>query len=112
MEEKGIHFSQELIGELLDKISNAVIVIDSESRIVFVNIRTEQMFGVTADELLGSTISQLFMPEDADILVDNILSITRREGAFEVEAMLKRFDGSGFLGMIAVSLFNYDDSLG
>lgn len=107
--QESMDISTELVGDLLDNIRNAVIVVDQHDKMVYVNVRTEEIFRAEAEELHGQPIHHLFMPEDEDILVDNILSLTRREGEFEVEAMLKRLDGNGFLGMIATSLFSCEE---
>ena len=103
--------AQEIIENLLDVIDNAVLIVDSEHRIVFVNKKTEQMFGASSKTFLGLPVSHLFMPEDRTILAANILALAKKEGELKTEAMLARPDGTGFLGMIAVSLFNWQDTM-
>ncbi len=109
MKQKDIQFSPKLIGDLLDIIHNAIIVIDSLNHIIFANKRTATMFKATRDTLHGLSITQLFMPDDLDIMVPNILSIIREEGEFDSEIMLQRPDGSTFLGLIAGTCFHWDN---
>lgn len=111
MDQRRVNISPELIEDLLNIINNSVIVTDSESRIVTANVRTEKMFSISIDNLRGQLISQLFMPEDVEILVANILSIAKSKGEFEGEAMLRRSDGTVFLAMVAVSLFEWGENM-
>ncbi len=111
MQQDGDVHSAQVVGELLDIIQNVVLVIDSDDRIVFANSRAGEMFKTEVKELYGSPVSQLFMPEDRNILAENILYLTRKDGEFEGEAMLRRPDGGGFLGMIGSNLFNWDNHI-
>ncbi|MCB2184633.1 MAG: PAS domain-containing protein [Desulfobulbaceae bacterium] len=109
MTQKEVKFAPKLIGDLLDIIHNAILVIDSDNKIIFANSRTAKMFQTTVSHLQGMDIIDLFMPDDLSILVPNILDITRTSGEFEGEAMLQRPDGTSFLGMIAVTYFLWDN---
>jgi len=111
MRQNGKVHSSEAMGELLNIIHNAVCVVDINNNIVFANIRTGQMFKTEVKYLNGLSISQLFMPEDREILVENILYLTRKEGEFEGEAMLRRPDGTTFLGMVGSNLFSWHDQV-
>ncbi len=112
MEQKEVRFAPKLIGDLLNIIHSAIIVIDSQNKIVFANSRTASMFQTTVSQLRGLEITQFFMPDDVNILVPNILAITRKEGEYEGEAMLQRADGSTFEGMIGVTYFLWDNHQG
>lgn len=110
MTAKTIHFEPKLIGDLLDIIHNAIIVINSENRIVFTNSRTAEMFKASVDELKKSNFFNLFMPDDREIMVTNILHIIRKDREFEGEAMLRRPDGTTFMGMISGTYFQWDNN--
>lgn len=99
-----------LIGDLLDIIHNAVIVLNSKNKIIYANSRTAVMFRTTVAELQNNDIFHLFMPEDTEIMVGNILHITRSEREFEGEAMLQRKDGSTFMGLISGTSFQWDEN--
>lgn len=110
MEQKEIPYAPKLIGDLLNIIHNAILVIDSNKKIIFVNSRTAKMFNTTTTKLQGLNVTELFMPEDKEILVGNILRIIRRDGEYEGEAMFKCADGSTFLGLIAGTFFRWDNN--
>jgi len=102
-------FAPAMIGELLEVIHNALLVIDSNHQIIFANSRTAEMFNLEADTLLGKQFSSLFMPDDIDILVENILSITRSDNEIESEAMFLKSDGSTFYGHISGTCFDWNE---
>jgi PAS domain S-box-containing protein len=54
--------AEQLFQLVVESAPNAIIMVDSESRIVLVNSRTETYFGYRRDELLGKTIEML-IPE-------------------------------------------------
>ncbi len=110
MDTKTVHFQPKLIGDLLDIIHNAIIVINSENRIVFANSRTAAMFKTSVDELINNSFFKLFMPDDRKIMVNNILHIIREEHEFEGEVMLRCLDGTPFMGLISGTYFQWDNS--
>ncbi len=97
-----------MLNELLEVIHNALLVINSRHTIIFANSRTAKMFNSDSDALLGKSFSTLFMPEDIDILVQNILSITSTNREIESEAMFLKRDGSTFFGRISGTCFEWD----
>ena len=52
----------EIFRSLLDSAPDAMVVADSEGRIVYANAQTERCFGYRREELLGKPIEEL-MPE-------------------------------------------------
>jgi PAS domain S-box-containing protein len=96
-----------MIAELLEVIHNALLVIDSNHKIIFANSRTAKMFKTASEDLLEKSFSTLFMPADVDILVENILSVTRMNREIETEAMFLKRDGSTFLGRISGTCFQW-----
>lgn len=98
-----------MIAELLDMIHNALFVVDRDLDILFTNSRAGKIFSISPEELMDKEFSELFMPEDVDVLVHNILAITREEGEIESEAMFRRPDGTTFLGRISGTCFKWDE---
>ncbi len=105
-----IQTQPKLIGDLLDIIHNAIIVINSNNRIVYANSRTAEMFNTSVTDLQNNDIFHLFMPDDTEIMVNNILHITRSKHEYEGEAMLKRMDGTQFMGLISGTSFQWDEN--
>jgi PAS domain S-box-containing protein len=110
MDTRSVHFKPKLIGDLLDIIHNAILVINSENRIVFANSRTAVMFRTSVNELIDRSFFKLFMPDDRTIMVSNILHIIRNEREFEGEVMLRCLDGTTFMGLISGTYFQWDES--
>lgn len=110
MDATTIQSEPQLIGDLLDIIHNAIIVINAENKIIYANSRTASMFNTSVTELQNKDLYKLFMPDDKEILVPNILHITRNEREFEGEAMLRRMDGTTFMGLISGTSFQWDKS--
>lgn len=110
MNNTSIRTKPKIIGDLLDIIHNAIIVINSTNKIIYANSRTAEMFNTSVTDLQNNDIFHLFMPEDTDIMVNNILHITRTEREYEGEAMLKRMDGTQFMGLISGTSFQWDEN--
>lgn len=47
-------------GEILTQISDAVIVVDDDQRVTYLNAAAERQYGVTASEVLGCSIAQIY----------------------------------------------------
>ena len=103
-----IPFSPRLIGNLLDIIHSAILIIDARYRIVFANHRTASMFATSVHKLRLSEVARLFMPDDQATMLPNILQIIHKEGEFEGEVMFLRRDGSTFLGFLAATFFHWE----
>ena len=51
-----------LRSEMLAQVSDAVIAVDNEERVTFLNAAAERQYGVLADEALGRKLTELFSP--------------------------------------------------
>src|SRR3954468_15619265 len=49
-----------LRGEMLAQVSDAVIVEDSEERVVYLNAAAERLYGVVASDVLGRELSAIY----------------------------------------------------
>lgn len=99
----------DVIGEILNIVHNAVILVDPAERIFFANTRTAKMFRAQPDQLNHLDFSELFMPEDRQFMLPNILRLTRRSQEFETEIMLRCLDGGSFMGILFCSIFRWED---
>jgi PAS domain S-box-containing protein len=100
-----------LITHILEIINSAILVVDTLDRIIFANSKAVMMFKAEKKELEGSPLAEIFMPEDRDVLLPNILKITRSQGEFEGEAMLHT-NGSRFMGLLSASSWQWKQGVG
>ncbi|RPI49458.1 MAG: PAS domain S-box protein [Deltaproteobacteria bacterium] len=101
-----------LITHILEIINSSILVVDIIDRIVFANSKAVMMFKAEKKKLEGSPLAKIFMPEDREVLLSNILKITRSQGEFEGEAMLHRPDGSKFMGLLSASSWQWEKGVG
>ncbi len=98
-----------LISHILDAINSAILLVDHEDRLLLVNSRAEMMFGKEVLRHGERVLEDIFMPEDRDILLPNILKLSRQNGEFEGEVMLRRTDSSTFIALMATSSWPWED---
>ncbi len=101
-----------LVSGVLEIINSAILLVDSQGRIAFANSKAAKLFRTSREELLGRDLSLLFMPDDREMLLPNILKITTQRGEYEGEVMLQRLDGSNFIAIIATSAWNDQNGQG
>jgi len=106
-------------GEILAQVSDAVITIDDEQRVTYINAAAERQYGVTASDALGRHLSEIYQdrwlrPEDeaaaATILRDTgcwrgeNIHVKRSGEAIHVESSVSRLHaGDGIRpGLLAV----------
>jgi len=97
-----------MIYDLLNIVHDAVIVTDYFYSIIFINNWAKIMFNTHNNELIGIHIENIFPREDREILVTNILKMTKEKQGIETEAMLQRIDGISFPGSVTASFFSLD----
>jgi PAS domain S-box-containing protein len=89
-----------------DHISDAVITMDLEARIVDWNPGAERMFGYMKEEMLGKT-PDLLRPAGAKRTAADLLGQMRREGRWGGEMRYSRKDGgTGIVDTVVVPLFD------
>ena len=89
-----------------DHISDAVITLDLEARIVDWNPGAERMFGYTKAEMLGKT-PDILRPAGATATAMDLLATMRREGRWNGEArFVTKAGGKGIGAIVLVPLFD------
>ncbi len=99
------------IAEVLNSIRAAIIVINTNHKIVLTNKYASKLLNTSQKDLIGLNIEELFPPEDRKILVNNIIHLTKEKKEFETQVMLKRPDGSTFIALISTNVCIWDESL-
>ncbi|MFC1513164.1 ATP-binding protein [Thermodesulfobacteriota bacterium] len=100
--------SPRLVGEILNIVQDAVLLVNAEHRIFFANSKAAKMFKTSVAVLVENPFTQLFMPDDREIMSPNIEKLTETEGEYETELMLRRPDGSSFLGLMSCAFFRWE----
>jgi PAS domain S-box-containing protein len=79
---------------VLENAADVICTIDDEGRFTTANPATLKLWGYTPEDLLGSRLSFILPPDDADKTFNAVraLVVSKAEGAFE--APVKRKDGS------------------
>ena len=86
--------SNQFRGEILAQISDAVVAVDNEERITYLNAAAERQYGVVASEVLGRYLRELWTsqwPREADkVAAQNALIET---GSWRGESVHRKRDG-------------------
>jgi PAS domain S-box-containing protein len=99
----------DLLSSIFDLLNSTVLIVFEDGSIAMANKRAENLFRAGAGGLTGLAFSEIFMPDDREILLPNILHLTNTHGEYEGEAMLLRRDGSTFMALIATSAFKFNN---
>jgi PAS domain S-box-containing protein len=109
--------SSRLRGEMLAQVSDAVVAIDNEHRVIYLNAAAERQYGVTASEVLGRKLREVHAqrwlhPEDEDAQRNALLErgewrgenlhVLRDGRVLAVEMSVSVFRHGGADGLIAV----------
>lgn len=86
---------------ILDAVNSGIIILDQQAEIVFLNSKAEQILGQDERGFRGRHLSDIFMPEDRQILVPNILKTVKKDGECEGEFMLRRMPAGSFLAFFS-----------
>ncbi len=96
-----------LSATLLDAVDEAVIATDLHGLVIYWNRYAEHLYGWRADEVLGRSILEITPSESMRDMAADILELLKRGKSWSGQVMLKRRDGSSFLGYVADSpLYN------
>ncbi|MEX2197462.1 MAG: ATP-binding protein [Burkholderiales bacterium] len=107
-------------GEILGQVSDAVVVIDDDQRVIYLNAAAERQYGITASEGLGRRLTEIYecrwlTPEDEAIATTTLhltgcwrgenVHIKRNGEAIQVESSVSRLQAavgirSGLLAVI------------
>ena len=92
-------------GTLLDLVPNSITMTDLEGRVVLVNQKARERWGVKDERgLLGSNAFDFIAPEDRDRARENMAATARDGSVREIEYNLLRRDGSTYPGELSASV--------
>ena len=103
---------KETIARLLEIVNCAILIVDPDGNIIVSNSKAKEIFAppdkVEGERLDGSPIKRIFLPDDHDIFLPNIISVTKRKGEFEGEALLTDLSGRHLFALISTSVFPFE----
>ncbi len=91
------------LSNMVEQVSDSVIVTGPDFRITYVNPATERLFGYAADELEGKTPEVLNVEPDADDIQAALYEQVSRGAEFTRSCLNRRKDGSTFVCEFKVS---------
>jgi PAS domain S-box-containing protein len=88
---------------LVENAQVAITAVDADRTVRFWNRGAERLFGWTADELLGRSISVIYSKDKLEEVQRTILAGLNRDGAWSGEFQLARKDGTPFTGFLSLT---------
>src|SRR3984893_11558376 len=89
---EALRTSQEKYRDLINASPDAICVVDEDAKCVLVNPAAVELVGRSEGELMGSTITDTYLPEERQLLADRIEKL-KAEGSFRFERKFLRQNG-------------------
>ncbi|MBX2810211.1 MAG: PAS domain S-box protein [Myxococcales bacterium] len=107
--------TQEVINQTLEQAIDAVVTIDHQNRVTFMNSAAEKLWGYNRDEVLGQNVKKL-VPADVMKFHDQYIESNRKTGVDKIvgstrEVLLERKDRTRCWCVLALSKICLDDEI-
>jgi PAS domain S-box-containing protein len=113
--EQALRAAEQQFRGLMESAPDAMVILDGEGSIVFVNARAEELFGYSRPQMLGRDVAMLLPSEFRERLLaqrmDFVTDAKARDFGASVDVVARRADGSEFLAEISVSPLQTDTGL-
>jgi PAS domain S-box-containing protein len=96
---------QDLLKAVLQSIPHGIVLFTPEGQILFANSFAEQLLGFRSGGWRNNEISCLFLEDDCDIFLPNIIKLTLEKDGFEGEALLQTRQNQEFFAYLTTSLY-------
>ena len=103
------HLHQDLLEAILQSMPHGLVLFEPSGQMLFVNNFAEQLFGFRPGGWNGRGISSLFLEDDYDIFLPNIIKLTLDKGNFEGEALLRDSKDRKFFAYLTTFLYRSSD---
>jgi PAS domain S-box-containing protein len=100
-----ISWSPGLINNLVEILKTGILLTDNQGGIRFTNHLANVLLGYPQDYLNEKSIETLFLQEDANVFLPNILKLTRDNTGFEGEVLLRKSDGNSIIVNCSTALY-------
>jgi PAS domain S-box-containing protein len=91
--EDALHRSEQLLQDVADNTTAVIYVKSADGRFLFTNRRFEQLFHLTAEQIIGHTNHEIFPQEFADAFRANDLQVLKQNSTVEYEELAPHEDG-------------------
>ncbi|NWG02338.1 MAG: PAS domain S-box protein [Syntrophaceae bacterium] len=95
----------------LDLVQVAFILTDSHSKILYTNRHAERLFGYPREEMEGERIRMLFLDEDLNYFLPNIIYLSLYKNGFEGEALLRQKNGMKIFVHLYTTMFKEEGEI-
>ncbi|MGM0768889.1 MAG: PAS domain S-box protein [Pseudomonadota bacterium] len=107
--------SREMINQTLEQALDAVVTIDANNHIIFVNSAAESLWGYEREEMIGQNVKML-VPHNIRDRHDDLVDANRKTGVDKIvgtsrEVPVYRKDGGRRWATLALSKIRLDDSI-
>lgn len=104
---------RDMAPSLLETMPDAVVCVDSEGRIVYLNPAAEELWGLPADTACGTEMAELLVPEDRREPFRRAfrdMASSAVEGAFRMRRrfLSERSDGSSFVAEVSITSLTHE----
>ncbi len=93
--------------QLLDQVKGSIIATDMNGVITSWNQASETIYGYTAEEAIGQSVTMLYLPEHQELLQMEVIAPLLRQGQHDTEVKNLRKSGEVFDAWLSLSL-KYD----
>ena len=100
-----VSWTQKLTSKLIEVVKTGILLTDKEGKILFANRLASDFLGYQKNLLRGKNISTLFLPEDEDIFLPNIMRLAVKSSGFHGEALLRRKNNTTFFVNLSTALY-------
>jgi PAS domain S-box-containing protein len=101
---------QVLLQAIVESIPHGVVLFQPHGSIVFANRFAEHLLGFDPGEWRDVPIASLFLEEDREILLPNIIKLTRNQGSFAAEALLRNRKNQRFFALLSTSVYRHGET--
>jgi PAS domain S-box-containing protein len=111
MKQRGLQatfWTQELTDRLVEAVKTGIILTNGKGEILFNNRLALDLLGYSDDSLIGKSVEELFLSDDAIFFLPNIMKLNAAGVGFEGEALLRRSNGTTFFVNLSTALYRGD----
>ena len=101
----------EALARLVEKLPDAVVVLDSGFRLLWANGRAERLFGRCLAESVGLPATDLVHPDDLELALRSMATVREKEVGSAIELRLRTASGWRLFELIGTSMAWLDDDV-